>query len=376
MSDNKDLTTPWWEAQRKVTEFWQQAFKQFEPANMTEMFSKQMELFYGQGKNPGNDFMQFYTQWLNQSGTAFREMAKWMPEGAARQTMEKMLQAGETWAKLYSFWSENMVAMPGKNEFGKWQEFSAQMMQNYDQVLDSLFAVSLPEPVKTVMKSPAELCEIYHDTCQNIIEPWVKVTPQLQEKMAGVFQGDRNAYAELQELWLKTLEEAWGKVLKMPMFGQNREAVEKALRGLDTYIRMVSATNRFSSNLYKVGYDAMEKIMKNMTAAAGTEPTSFHDFYTLWWQTNEEAYNELFKSESFSEILGETVDAFVSFKRQSDDLIAEAIRNNLPLPTNKEVDSLSKSVQQLKRNVRDHNRQLKEINEKLDVLLSKGGVTE
>lgn len=361
MRENKDMLSNWLETQEKMFGFWQEAYKQFDPTKMTEVFVKQAEIF--SGKNGGFSFSNPY-DWATANTTA--------------ETMGKMFQAGNVYGKLYTFWNDFSMQMTGEGKAEQYNQLTGEMLANYNKVLEAFFGAALPEPVLAVVKGPAEVCEMYQDTCRNLAGPWIESGDELKEKLTGAMQGDNNAHTEFLQLWLETYQKACGKVLGMPIFGLSRESVEKTLGGVDTYVRYVTSTHKFNATLYKVGQETMERLTKSISelAGKGSGPETFKDFYKLWWQTNEDAYAELFKSEGFAEILGEMVDAGVSFKKNTDGLLVDMITQALPIATDKEVDSLAKGLQQVKRRVREQAKELRLINEKLDALMERGGEEE
>ncbi|MBS4032051.1 MAG: hypothetical protein KGZ63_11635 [Clostridiales bacterium] len=375
MSDNKDLMTSWWDAQQTLFSSWSEMFTKTQPNTMNDIFSKQMEMFGMKNWGLNTGTANFYQDWLAKSNQGFQEFLKWVPNSVGKDTMEKMVQAGDVYTKLYSFWSNMAANMPGQGEVEKWQDFGKTMIQNYNQVLDGFFGVNLPDPVKMMMKSPGEVCGLYQQTCMSLADPWLESSDELKELFAKALKGDRDAYSDFMRIWYETYAETTGKALNMPMFGLSRESVEKMMKGLDSYIKFITASNKFSTSLYTVGYNVMENLMKNVAQMAekGDAPESFKDFYKMWWQTNEQAYFELFQSEDFSRMMGDVVDAWLSFKKQNDDVLVEIISSNLPIPTDREMDSLAKSVQQLKRNMWEQTKKIKELQEKIEELTAKGG---
>ena len=61
---------------------------------------------------------------------------------------------------------------------------------------------------------------------------------------------------------------------------------------------------------------------------------------------NEKTYLKLFNQDSFAKLLGDLIDRGVEFKGRHNDLIMEVF-SGLPIPTNKDMDSLYKTVYDL-----------------------------
>jgi polyhydroxyalkanoate synthase subunit PhaE len=375
----KSFMTNWWETQEKMFGYWKDTWSQFQPDKAVGMFDKQFEMFASMkewGQNA--DLAKFYQDWLQKTVGGLQDFTKMASPGIGADTMEKMMQAGEVYTKLFSFWTDLAKNMPGQLQADKWQEFSASMMQDYNKVLESFFAANLPESVKMLMKSPTEIGEMYQQTMYNLFLPWVDSSERLKESYLKALKGDRQAYMDFTNAWYESFQGSYGKLLHMPAFGLSRESIEKVMHGVETLTQFVSTSNKFNAALYKVGYEAMEKLMQNLTVLTekGKAPDSFKEFYKLWWQTNEEAYFNLFKAESFARMMGEVLDAGTKFKKQYDEMLMEIISSNLPIPTDKDMDSLVKTVYQLKKNLREQGKKIDDLYEKLEKMSDKGGAVE
>ena len=72
-------------------------------------------------------------------------------------------------------------------------------------------------------------------------------------------------------------------------------------------------------------------------------------------------------------MLGETVDAWVKFKKRYDELLDDFISHNLPIPTEKEMDALYKTVYQLRRTIKEQGKKIEELSAKIDSMNPEGG---
>lgn len=395
---DKETWQGWWKTQEKMHDAWKDAMTQFRPEKMMEMFTgqgkdedlwsvwwknqvnmtdfwkdslrpdKMMELFSGQGKdkNPWQD-------WYKTMAENLREYMKWSPTSVGKDTYEKVLQGSDLYMKVFSFWMDLLVKMPIKLDAGTWKESSTFWMRQYNQILDSFFALHLPEPTKELLKNLTETTETSQQVFLNFYQPWFDTSEELREKFSRSLKGDKEAYTDFLRDWREVYQETFGKVFRMPAFGLSRESFEKLTGSMDSYIHYISSVNEFYTTLYKIGYDAMEKLVRKIPELSreGMAPETFKDFYHLWWQTNEEAYLELFQTESYAKLQGEMLDSWVQFKKHYDQWLGEFF-GKLPVPTYKEMDSLYKSVYQLKKGLKEQALMIKELNEKLDALSFKG----
>ncbi len=359
---SKSFLESWWETQEKFFGVWKESFDFLHPGKVTELYEKQAELLKAVSW-PGGDLVRFYRDWFKQSTEIMQDFVRQAPGGVGTETMDKLLKATEIYTKLLSFWQSFAAGMPGRGELQEWRQFSRTMQENYNKVLDAFFMMNLPEPVKVLVKSPFEVGGLYGQAMANLLQPWLDASPVLQDKFQKALQGDRQAYLEFTKAWTEAYQDSAGKFLRMPALGLSKDNIEKILGSLDSFNKLVSAVANFSAAMYRVGYEVMQKLMQSMIELSqkGAAPESFKDFYKAWWQANEEAYFNLFKTESFAKILGEMVDASVTFKKKYDDLLMDVIGASLPVVTNREMDSLAKAVYELKKNQKQQAKKIEEL---------------
>lgn len=86
---------------------------------------------------------------------------------------------------------------------------------------------------------------------------------------------------------------------------------------------------------------------------------SFRDLYRLCWQTNEDIYVELFRTEEFSCLLGLLVEKGMEF-RAAFRAYVEEITKKLPFLKRYEMNSLYWILDSLKREVRSPKKEMRE----------------
>lgn len=401
----EDMMQPWLDTQKRMVEMWEKSFSMFQPHKLSEMYGsggptgwynwwemQQKMLDYWKSAMPyhpaagsssgmpdfsawSQPFDKMYQEMMKTTAASYQEFMKLIPTGTGRETFEKMSYAGDIYKNLLALWENYMQKLPATEDKEKWQKFSADLTESYNSILDDFFSINLPEPFRTLMKSPAEMSALYQEVFTNFFQPWADVAEPLQQKYLNALKGDRGAYLDFMRTWQEAYNQSYGKVLRIPAFGLSRESTEGISAGLDSYMQFLAASNKFSAALYQVGQEVMNQLMTEMgeLAEKGEAPATFREFYQHWWQTNEKAYFDLFKTESFSKMLGETVDAWVKFKKSYDDLLSDFISNNLPVPTEKEMDALYKTVYEMRKKLKEYGKTIADLNERLDAFEKEGG---
>lgn len=312
-----------------------------------------------------------YNQWLNMCQEMFGEYWKRTPWGIGGQTFEKTLWGAQTYTKLYEFWANAAKILSGTSPGGKgipetYQEFCDFWLKNYNELLRGFFTFPLFEPLRGLLGSAAELPQMYADGLSKFFRPWMEAMQGLPEKSAEALKKGPQGYADVYRWWLQAYEQTWGRVLRIPPLGLARETMERVQKGNESLIEHYAAMTDYSSALYRVGTEAMQKVATKLGEMynKGQAPKTYKEFYTLWWTTNEEAVHELFKSPEFSRLLSRVVDATMRLRKRYDDIMEEYLKA-LPVPTRSEMNDLYKTLYLLKKEVRKNTKQVRELEEKL-----------
>ncbi|MGI5876073.1 MAG: poly(R)-hydroxyalkanoic acid synthase subunit PhaE [Dethiobacteria bacterium] len=348
--NDKNPMKSWWNTQEQLVNLWKDSLGK-------------MGTLWSQGLPYGS----VYQDWMKGFASGYRGFMNFLPLSISSDTFERMMQAGEIANHLLFLWHSIFVNLPDKDDIEKWKEFSKSWLENYNRILDYSLSLHFPEPFRSLLKTPAEMGELSQKVIFNFLQPWVEASKNLQVKYLEAVKGDREAYLDFIKLWNEAYQNSFGKMLRLPAFGWSREALESWSASTDSFMKHLAATNKFLAAILKTGQDVMEHLLKKIVEMAekGQAPSTFNEFYQLWWRTNEEAYLELFKTDIFSRLIGETVDAWVLFKKQYDNLIDDLISQSLPIPTSKEMDDLYKTVYQVRKTVKEHSMKI----EKLDALM-------
>ncbi len=361
--NGNDFFEAWSEAQRNWMQLWAKTRPESRKTTEGAEGVKESPTLWG---TTGD----IYNQWLKMSQEMFQKYRGKSPWGIGGQTFERTLGGAQVYNKLYEFWTNAAKVLSGASPAGKgiqetYQEFYDSWLKSYNELLKSFFSISLFEPPGWTA-SAAELPQMYADAFSKFFGPWAEAMQGLPQKTAEALQKGPEGYADVYRWWLQTYEQTWGKLLRMPPLGLTRETSEKIQRGTEALISHYVAITNYSSALYKVGTEAMQKVSKTLALMYndGHAPKTFKEFYTIWWTINEETVNELFRSPESSRLLGQVVDAAMRVRKRYDDIMEEYLKA-LPVPTRSEMNDLYRSLYLLKKEVRKNTKQVRELEEKL-----------
>ncbi|MCX9012662.1 MAG: hypothetical protein OIN66_16275 [Candidatus Methanoperedens sp.] len=168
---------------------------------------------------------------------------------------------------------------------------------------------------------------------------------------------------EFFDMWLKTYESTYGRLLEVPAVGPMRERSEKAMRSFSVSVNLYTAWLESLVNFQNVFIEAMRRTREKMVTEMEGEikPEVYKDFYRVWIETYSETFKEFLKSGHFSSDMGTLTSYFVDFQKTNRDLLEENYLKPMSLPTRTEIDEINKEVYSLKKAVKELTSQVREI---------------
>ncbi len=310
----------------------------------------------GKADTPGD----LYRQWLEFT----REMMERFntpAQGVGPETFAKMFQSADVYAHLYAMWMgmyeryRRAVGEGGELDIKVLGDLLEEWADDYRELVRKVFAPALPEQLQWIAELySGEIPLMASGLLAKIWAPWYDYAREAMARGMSLDKPSPEAAVELYEGWRKAYEESFGRLLRAPVMGYYREAAEKLVRAVDSLNEFNLVLSEFYASLQGAGGKGLEKLQERlaaMQAEGKSEPMSFRDLYRLWWQTNEDIYIELFRTEEFSKLLGSLVDRGMQFRRAFQAYVEE-VTKELPFPNRSEMDHLYKTVDRLKRDVR------------------------
>ena len=252
----------------------------------------------------------------------------------------------DTFAKVFDLWKG--MADP--------EAFAKDYQKKYMDLMQDLFKGILPEGAGEYMQRPID----FMNTCVNYYKanfaPLLKVDEKILKRVA---QGDFKAYTDLFREINSKYEETVGKYYNMMGLGVNRESNEDVMKAMSAYNKAMFATAELMSMVMQTGAESMKSFATSFQKAAttGKAPTTFREFYDLWSSVTETELMKLLNTDEFSK----TFNYFADMNGQymtAQNKVYERVLSALPIPTNKDMKSLYKTVYDLRKEVRDLKREL------------------
>ncbi|MCL1791926.1 MAG: hypothetical protein FWG40_11405 [Peptococcaceae bacterium] len=320
---------------------------------MTKSF-EQNPFFAGLSGNTGNFVEQMTRQWQD----AMKSMSMFIPNPALRDGFDRFVNAYQMFNSLQSYWDTFLKNLP--SDVTDWNAYAKPILDYYQNLSNGFLQPFMPEQLKSIFALPFEDMTTVQQTFVNFFKPWLEDSAELQGLFFKALQGDKEAYQDFLKAWAEAYKNSAAKLLNAPAVGANREGVEKIMKLMDHYVNFVVSFNEYTGMISGLLTETMEKLLKHLVElqAEGNPPQTFMEFYKIWSNYNEKAFQELFVTDAFAKIMNETVSSGSKLKVLFDDYMQDLLAF-LPLPNRREIDGVEEEVYLLRKRVKALEKELK-----------------
>ena len=261
-------------------------------------------------------------------------------------------------------WQAPLGAVPGSaGEPGKQPnpEEIGKGLFEFFQALSSIAGAPKPGDIQGAKSVP--------DMMVKVLQPFwgysIKLQKQWADMTGATATGEPENMAELVKQMTKTFYESqaedFRKLLNVPQLGLNRYYQERFNKAIEKASDYQSALTEFLQLLLipveKAYYGVQEEIAK-MEKEGKAAIKDSRALYQLWIQKLEDHYMSLLRSDDYMNTLTETLNKLHDFRAARAEFFMDLLQN-LPIPTNRDMDELYKDLHLLKKRVKELERKVK-----------------
>jgi polyhydroxyalkanoate synthesis regulator phasin len=380
-----------------------------------EYFDKQMDILNSMKNSAGSMFGQsennpqdFFRNWFNQQATYAKQMADFNQSiqssfnnfgRPAQEYTNAFGQANSAFTGIYDAWinalnasydslSRQMNGTFNKDVFGNFvqgsqvytrmQEFfqpMAEAMQKGKFNVDAFREYFTPESYKNLARqmfgnfyNDASIREVYDNairqiqdfftTQNNLSKEYFTQVKNITDTMPQLFAGGaagqmKEFYGQIQNVFGKTFE----PLLKLANPGKEKENIEALIVLMDRVAEYTVKQAELQALLQNTARKAVEDVgtsfaekfadPKNLAKAPDAQ-----ELYSEWVKVNEKLFTDLFASEEFSKVKGETLNLSMDVKKHFESQFESSFKH-FPVVFKSEVEELHKIIHDLKKQVRE-----------------------
>ena len=361
--------------QQKLMETWTENMKKIATPDFEEMQKAMfpnmdaMKAMYGDAQENAKKMYDEMQAKVKEMYEEMQEKAKAM-YGEVPSYEEYMKKFTEMFPMMDDYAKLFEVKVPGLEMYNqlldaykgltKPEDFMKHMQENSSKMIASFIQNTIPnEKVAELFQQPQQLMETCVKLYQNMMQPWMQIDEALVER---VMKGDLDASLDFFNQVSEKYDASFGKVVKMMNLGINLEAADEQQRALDAYYQMMFAAGKLAAIMSKTNNDSSKTLTENYQKMLneGQKVSTFKEFYDLWYNTNEKAMEDLFATATFSKAFAEFTDKYFKYVA-ANNAVLERNLAKLPIPTNKDMNSLYLTVYNLRKDVRDLKREIESL---------------
>ena len=328
-----DFMKEFFNVQEKGLDMWKEGMekaKEIYPSNFLNVnnFINPMEA-YEKWSSWQNDFMTvsednpmaMLNKWIKKNQEMFTSNANSVEANHVKDVFNKMSGGLASYTNLFSFW-QDLQAHVGENDtIQNIQEFVNKWKDKYVKMLSDSALLEIPSNITELTKDPMKLFKAYYESNFNFMDPLSMISKEYFEKSPFA----NNDYVESYKTYMKTLEE---------FFTVFREKIAETMESII------------------LDYQKMVK--------GGSIPKTFKEFYSYWFNKNNEVINGILETEEFSKLLARLSKESLNYKKNYD-MILEKQMEWMPFPLKSDMKSLYKTIYDLRKEVKSLKKQINEF---------------
>ena len=331
------------------------------PGNYYDMMKNftQNPMFSFMSGNVGrtdNPMGQFYDRCREHLKT----MSSYIPNSAVRDGFDRFMNSYRLFSGLQNFWDSFIKNMPA--DITDPDAFSKPVFKFYEEMTATFMQPFMPDQLRNFLVSPFENFGAAQRLLSDFFKPFLENSAAAQAQFFKAMTGDKDAYMEFLESWKDAYKNSAAKIINMPAIGSNRVMVEKMMKFLDCYVDFVSELNEYSLLISNMLMETLEKLLKHLSAlqAEGKQPRTFMEFYNVWSEFNERAFETVFSTDEFAKIMNDALASGSKLKIIFEDLLQDMFEP-FPLPNMRDFDSVCEEVFRLRKRVKELEKELKAL---------------
>ncbi|MCP4338480.1 MAG: hypothetical protein GY799_06220 [Desulfobulbaceae bacterium] len=278
-------------------------------------------------------------------------------QDAASMDWNKVMQ--EYWLPLFKPWS-GLVQTPETEEHGQFNRGRvAESLQSTVRMWQTMTgAMSEPAAFKHFQKATEMTPDIALGFAQTCLQSFTGLQAQAGEWIKK--RGAALSTADIQQLdselirdLTETYEKEFSKYLKVPQVGLGRFHQERLLLVVDKQNTFHLVLSEFLHMLYLPVEKSLKSLQEKMAemTEAGPLDEKPKTYYNLWIKLLEGEYMELFQQPEYADAMGKTLCALNEFIEARQAVVNDFLKQ-VNIPTNQDLDELSKEIYLLKKRVR------------------------
>lgn len=321
-------------------------------------FGKPAQDYMANFSQSNNAFTNIYNSWLNTLNSSYDAMTKNMNGAFNKDVFTNFVQGSQVYSKMQEFF-QPMVNMMQKGQFNMdafKNQFTAESYANLSkQMFGSFYNESA---MKDAYDNSIKQLQDFFANQNNLGKEYYEQMQNVSKNFPQLFNGStaetmKGFYSQIHNVFGKTFE----PLLKVVNPGKEKENAEAVIALMDKMTDYSIKQAELQAYLQTTAKAGVEKIAKHYSEKYSdpqslTQIPSAEEMYNEWVKVNEQLFTELFSSEEFSKVKGDTLNLSMDVKKHFEKQF-EGTFQNFPVVFKSEVEEMQKTIYDLKKQVKE-----------------------
>jgi polyhydroxyalkanoate synthase subunit PhaE len=321
-------------------------------------FGKPAQDYMNNFSQSNTAFTDIYNSWLNTLNTSFDTMSRNMNGGFNKDVFSNFMQGSQVYAKMQEFFQPMANAMQ-KGQFNLDAFKTHFTPESYNNLAKQMFGSFFNDaPVKDLYDNSIKKLHDFFTSQNNLSKEYFAQVQNITHNFPKLFSTNvpssmKDFYSQMQNIFSRTFE----PLMKIANPGREKENAESVIALMDRMAEYTIKQAELQALLQATAKKGVEKIAQKYAEKfsdpkAITEVPSAQEMYSEWVKVNEELFTELFSSEEFSKVKGETLNLTNDVKKHFEKQFETSFRN-FPIVFKSEVEEMQKTIYDLKKQVKE-----------------------
>jgi hypothetical protein len=326
--------------------------------NSVANFGKPAQDYMANFGQTNSAFTNIYNAWLNTLNSTYDALSKNLQGGLNRDVFAQFMEGSQVYAKMQEFFQPMAESMKkGQFNIESFQKYFTP--ENYNMLTKQMFGKVFTEAsVKEVFDHAITQLQQFFSGQQNLSKEYFSQMKNIRENFPQLFNSPgteslKDFYSQAQNIFSKTFE----PVMKLVNPGKEKEQAETLIALMDKVTEYVIKNAELQAFLTATAKKGVEQIAqqyadkyKNVTSAK--DVPSAQELFSEWVKVNEQLFTDLFGSEDFSKVKGETLNLSMEVKKYFESQFENSF-GNFPLVFKSQLDELNKTIYSLRKQVKE-----------------------
>ncbi|MCX8080898.1 MAG: hypothetical protein N3F09_06650 [Bacteroidia bacterium] len=319
--------------------------------------SSRHEEIYKGAEEFNNTWTNIYNSFINSLNNSYDILTKNFQSSFQKDILNNFLQGNKIFTAVMEFYKPCFDAFQnGKVNFDELKKYYNP--QAYNELSKKIFGDFFAGlDVKRFYEESIKTMHGFFVNQNHLAKEFFKQMENIREELPKIFHVDLSQWKEIYTNHNQLFTRSFEPLLKLVNPGKEKENMESLLELMDRVADYTLKQGLMQSLIQKSVQLGMEETFKHVQEFFSNpenigKSINAQDFYNQWVKTNEKIFHDLFSSEEFSKLKGETLNLSMDIKLAFDKFISN-LYGAFPFVFKNDLNEIYQELHDLKKRVKE-----------------------